>query len=597
MAGEMKGLFSATDWSRTSLGPSDKWPNCLKSAVDIMLPSQAEIVLFWGEDFVALYNDAYAATIGDKHPRAFGRPARENWSELWDDLQPLLVRVLDRGETVFAKNRPFYLERYGRPETVYFDISYSPVSDETGCVLGVFCIVNETTQRVRTEAALRGSEDRLRAIFAQSAAGIVEADLDGQLLSVNQRYCEMVGYSAEELLGMKMHDITVEDDRAESLRLYRTMIETGESFNIEKRHVRKNGNHVWTANSVYPIRDENGRIKRAGAIVVDITERKRVRQVEAHLAAMIASSNDAILGLDFDMKVTSWNAAATKLYGYSESEAIGQSVLILVPDDRKEEEPAILRQIAAGLIVEHYETVRRCKDGKLVDVLLSVSPIHDATGRVVGASKVAHDISARKEAERLQALLVGELNHRVKNVLATVTAIARQTFGRNEENSVDVETFGARLSSLGRAHDLLIQGTWQKADLRSVVDQALLPFAAEKFHVTGVPVPLPARAVVAFSLALHELATNAAKYGALSVPDGRVLITWQLEGKDASTLKFQWTEKGGPAVSAPTKKGFGSLLIERLLATELNGESIVIYDVDGVSCKISAQLSDANAGA
>ncbi|QWW69968.1 PAS domain S-box protein [Rhizobium sp. WYJ-E13] len=584
----MAGLLSATDWSQTSLGPMDQWPNCLKSAVDIMLPAQAEIVLFWGRDFVALYNDAYAPTIGDKHPRAFGRPARENWSELWDDLEPLLSRVLDGGETVVAKDRPFYLERYGVPETVYFDISYSPVRDEQGQIRGVLCIVNETTDRVRSEAALRESEQRLRAIYTQSAAGIAQADLSGRILSVNQRLCELIGYSAEELVGMTIKDITFEDDRAENLRRYQHMVETGESFDIEKRYVRKDGELLWVANSVFPIRDETGRIKQAAAIIVDITERRRVREVEAHLASMIASSNDAIMGIDLDMKITSWNAAAKKLYGYDEAEAIGQSVLMLVPDDRKHEEPAILGRIAAGLIVEPYETVRVRKDGGLVDVLLSVSPIFDSAGRAVGASKMAHDISARKEAERLQAMLVGELNHRVKNVLATVSAIARQTFGRSEANQADVETFGARLASLGRAHDLLTHGGWQQADLRSVVEQALSPFASEKFEVTGGSVLLPAKAVVAFSLALHELATNAAKYGALSVPDGRVSIAWE---QDDSGLRFRWMERGGPTVRPPARKGFGSLLIERLLASELNGQSVISYNADGVVCEISADSS------
>jgi two-component sensor histidine kinase len=135
-----------------------------------MLPAQAQIVLFWGPDFVALYNDAYAPTIGDKHPIALGRPARENWAELWDDLEPLLQRVRDTGETVFAKDRRFYIERHGYPENVYFDISYSPMRDEAGAIGGVFCIVCETTERVvaeeRQRLLLRESNHRLKNLFA-----------------------------------------------------------------------------------------------------------------------------------------------------------------------------------------------------------------------------------------------------------------------------------------------------------------------------------------------------------------------------------------------------------------------------------------------
>jgi two-component sensor histidine kinase len=146
--GRLGVLIRAFDWSKTSLGPISDWPRHLKASLSLMLPAKAQIVLFWGPDFVALYNDAYAPTIGDKHPRALGRPARENWAELWDDLEPLLLTVRQKGETVFAKDRPFCIERHGYPENVSFDLSYSPVRNEQGAIEGVLCIVSETTERV-----------------------------------------------------------------------------------------------------------------------------------------------------------------------------------------------------------------------------------------------------------------------------------------------------------------------------------------------------------------------------------------------------------------------------------------------------------------
>ena len=174
--GEMGELVRALDWSKTSLGPISAWPPNLKSTLNLMLPAHAQIVLFWGPEFVALYNDAYAPTIGEKHPRALGRPARENWAELWDDLEPLLRRVLETGETVFAKDRPFYIERHGYPENVYFDISYSPVWDNSGKVGGVLCIVSETTERVvaqeRQRLLLQETNHRLKNLFAMVDAMI-----------------------------------------------------------------------------------------------------------------------------------------------------------------------------------------------------------------------------------------------------------------------------------------------------------------------------------------------------------------------------------------------------------------------------------------
>ncbi|QTK82016.1 PAS domain S-box protein [Agrobacterium tumefaciens] len=591
IASPVADLLNMVDWASSPLGPRSEWPASLQSAVNIMLPSQAQIVLFWGSEFVALYNDVYAPTIGYKHPHALGRPAREYWSELWDDLEPLLKRVLENGETVAAKDRPFYIERHGYPETVYFDISYSPVADESGVVRGVFCIVNETTERVKADADLRESEERLRAIFAQSAAGIALGDLSGTLISVNDHFCRIVGRTRDELVGMRMQDLTFADDLPENQRLFRHLVETGESFEIEKRYVRGDGSLVWVSNAVSAIRDDKGNMSQAVAISIDIGERRRAQDIERHLASMIASSNDAILGIDLDMKITSWNAAAEKLYGYSEEEAVGQTILMLVPDERRDEEPSILTQIKAGRIVEPYETQRQRKDGQLVEVLLSVSPICDANGNVIGASKTAQDITARKDAERLRSILVNELHHRVKNILATVIAIARQTIGRDKANHEDVEGFTNRLSSLSRAQDLLVHADWQQADLRAIVQQALSPYPADAFAVSGPSVFLPPKAVVSLSLALHELATNAAKYGALSVLGGQVSISWKFERVGDDRLTIIWEERGGPEVMPPARKGFGSTLVERLLAAELKGQTKFSYEKSGVICVIETEMS------
>lgn len=586
---EISRLIESGSWDDSILGPPSTWPLCLRSAVDIMLPAMAQIVMFWGPDLVALYNEPYAPTIGQRHPKAFGRPARENWAELWDDLEPLLRRVMETGETVAAKDRPFYIERHGYPETVYFDISYSAIHDEHGIVRGVFCIVNETTDRVRADQALQASEERLRAVVSQSAAGIGQGSLEGKILHINRRFCEIVGYEEGELLGKNIADITYADDMPEHTRLFNRLAATGESFDMEKRYVRKDGSLVWVNNTVSALRDDEGRIHQVAVISVDITERKQAQEAERRLASIIASSNDAILGIDLAMNITAWNGGAERLYGYKAEEVLGQSVLMLVPEDRTDEEPALLEQIRAGSLVDAYETKRRRKDGRLVDVLLSVSPIYDSAGRIVGASKIAHDISAKKEAERLQAVLIGELHHRVKNVFATVIAIARQTLAKATDTQDAVAAYEARLSAMAHAHDLLAEGDWQSADLTAVVEQAVAPYPPERFEVSGPSVLLPQKAVATLSLALHELGTNAAKYGALSVPTGRVSITWTYDPK-SSALSLRWQEKGGPTVAQPTRKGFGSRLVERLLAAELNGTSAIVYDAAGVVCEIEALL-------
>ncbi|MDF8357565.1 PAS domain-containing protein [Ensifer adhaerens] len=253
---------------------------------------------------------------------------------------------------------------------------------------------------MKFESALQASEERLRAIFSQSAAGIVHSDLTGRILLVDNRFCEILGYSESELLSMQMRDISVAGDIAEADRLFETMAERVQTFEMETRLLRKDG----------------------GFQQVTCHHRRHYRtQARAGLRATPGRDHRFVQRCrpwhDLGMKITSWNTDAERLYGYAADEVIGRSFLVLVPEDRQGEEPAILRQVSAGLKVEPYETARLHKIGQSVDVLLSVSPICDAYGAIVSASKLAHDISARKDAERLQSVLVGELNLRAKNFL------------------------------------------------------------------------------------------------------------------------------------------------------------------------------------
>jgi PAS domain S-box-containing protein len=345
--------------------------------------------------------------------------------------------------------------------------------------------------------------------------------------------------------------------------------------------------HQWVEVNISPTRD--------GGLSVyfrDISARKRVEEVEGWLAAIIESSDDAIVSKNLESIVTSWNKGAERLFGYGAEEMIGRPITILFPEDRLDEEEKILERIRRGERVEHFESTRQRKDGSLVEVSLTISPIKDAQGRVVGASKIARDITKHKEAERLQRLLVHELNHRVKNILATVQAVARQTFNSRQSGDAVRETFEARLLALSRAHDLLTREKWDGASLAQVVADALSPYHRDRFEIGGPDVRLVPRMSLALTLALHELATNAAKYGALSVPSGRIALTWRVQPNDPPHLTLRWQERDGPPVSPPERQGFGSRLIERSLAVELAGDVKIIYDPAGVVCEVKAPLVD-----
>ena len=257
------------------------------------------------------------------------------------------------------------------------------------------------------------------------------------------------------------------------------------------------------------------------------------------------------------------------------------------------EEPEIIERIRRGERVDHYDTVRRRKDGSLIDISLTVSPLKDADGRIVGASKIARDITERKRAQEQQKLLVNEMKHRIKNSLATIQAIATQTLNQHAEER---DAFIARLHALGNAHDLLTSETWQTAPLQAIVTQALKPFQEQHHERITVEGPanvwLDSTKSVVVAMVLHELATNAVKYGALSNGGGRVSIAWEQQSQP-NLVKLVWQESGGQRFSPPKQKGFGSHLIERAFGGQL-GTAQLVFSPQGLSCTLEVELTDAH---
>lgn len=319
------------------------------------------------------------------------------------------------------------------------------------------------------------------------------------------------------------------------------------------------------------------------AIAID---NARLFQVEKRLASIIETSYDAILTKSLCGIVTSWNEGAERILGYTSAEMIGQSIMRLIPQDRPNEEPEILGRVSRGERVDPYETVRIHKDGSLINISLSVSPLKDQTGKVVGASAIARDITEKARAEQVQRLLVEEMKHRVKNSLATVQAIARQSLRSASDDERAV--FTARLHALANAHDLLTQENWRHAPLREIISRALTPFETSRFTIAGPAVPIEASKSLQLTMAFHELATNAVKYGALSNASGQVRIDWTvLDGQSGPKLRICWEERGGPPVSPTNRKGFGSRLIQASLE-----RSEVVLAPEGASCVLEMTLYD-----
>lgn len=242
------GALTARIDAGSPLGPVDGWSPALVSAVRLMLSSQAEIVLFWGPELCALYNEAYAPTIGDKHPRVLGRPAREGWTELWDDLEPLLRSVVEQGQPVHAKDRPFYIERAGGlGEQVFFDINYSPVYEADGSIGGALCIVSETTKRVIAEKEMRADRARL---WALARDPFLVADRDGTWLAASPAWTDILGWSEAELIGRTSEWMEHPDDLAKTRGEIAALAQGMPTARFENRFRAKDGsyrNFSWTA--------------------------------------------------------------------------------------------------------------------------------------------------------------------------------------------------------------------------------------------------------------------------------------------------------------------------------------------------------------
>jgi two-component system, chemotaxis family, CheB/CheR fusion protein len=339
-----------------------------------------------------------------------------------------------------------------------------------------------------------------------------------------------------------------------------------------------------------PLRDASGKIVGAVNMLVDLTERVNTEQIARHLASIVESSDDAIVSKTLDGIITSWNRGAERLFGYTADEIVGRPVTVIIPPERSNEEPGILARIRCGERIDHYETVRRRKDGSLVEISLTVSPVRDAQGRIVGASKIARDITERRQAEAQQLLLTREMHHRTQNIFSVVQAVISKSFA----GKLTVEDARAsvldRLHALARTHALLVEREWQGSDLLDLVRSEVHPFT-DRVLMSGPTVVLNPQAAQSFALALHELATNAVKYGSLSTPAGRVLIRWAVEKSNGtSQFTFHWQERDGPPVTAPAQRGFGSTVLEQVMAEYFGVRPQMDFAADGVSYWLQGPL-------
>ncbi|MCG6116134.1 MAG: PAS domain-containing protein [Mesorhizobium sp.] len=357
----------------------------------------------------------------------------------------------------------------------------------------------------------------------------------------------------------------------------------------------------WYMRRVLPYRTQDNRI--AGVVVTfnDITDQKRsadaINDARVYSETIVRTVQHPLLVLGRDLRVQSANKAFRELFAVFEEEPNGRLIFELGSGEWNNPP---LRDLLDKVLTEdedihNFEFEQDFHRTGRRSMLLTACKLRQEGDRDDLILIAIEDITERKHFEEHRETLVGELNHRIKNVMATVQAIASQTLSSATSMEEARETFGSRLIALGKSHDLLTRENWAGANLHDIVSETVEPHSvgAERFRIKGPHLWLGPSIALSIAMALHELATNAAKYGALTTENGQVDIAWQLtgEGKDRQ-LSLRWAESGGPPVTSPTRKGFGSRLVQRVLAAELGGNVSVDYETSGVVCTIDAPMPD-----
>jgi PAS domain S-box-containing protein len=518
-----------------------------------------------------------------------------------------MADVLATGQGL--RDQEIIIERPGGTRIVAL-VSIEAIKDRFGCVAGAVNVFREKPEQPAGRPYLNGRGRDSDAILQSLPVAVYTTDAAGRITFYNEAAAQLWGVRPElgksEFCGSwKMYwpDGTPLPHHECPMAL--ALKEGRPIRGMEAIAERPDGTRVPFIPYPSPLFDASGALIGAVNTLVDITDRykteQRLRESEDRyrgIAAIVESSEDAVVTKDLNGIIATWNHGATRLFGYAPEEVIGKPITILIPAERHDEEPTILNRIRRGERIDHYETVRQRKDGSTVDISLTVSPVRNPEGKIIGASKIARDITERRRAEEQQRLLLRELDHRVKNLFALasgVVAISARSAATPDELASAVRD---RLGALARAHALTLPVTSeggkrieQSTTLHALIRTILSPYEGQtdieraRVAITGPDMRLAGGLVTTFALLLHEFATNAAKYGALSTSAGHIEIACsEADGQFALT----WRERGGPPIDSHTgSEGFGTMLARATVKDQLRGEISRQWETEGLTIRLS----------
>jgi len=461
------------------------------------------------------------------------------------------------------------------------------------------------------EQALRASDEILELLPIATCV----CDAAGHILQYNQRAVELWGSVPEP--GQTHDQFTAEckffDDAGEVLPRSKLaeVLQTGKPISDEEVTVqRADGKEIAVLLNIDPLFNAQGKLIGAINCFQDVTERKRMvdaldrtqrdlREQEERWAATYEHAAIGIVELDAEGRFMRVNEAICSIVGGTREELLSWRLQGRThPDDRDVDDELYRRQVAGDIGFYSIEKRFIRRDGRVIWIAVRSSTVRDSAGHFLYGVRVVQDVTERKEAEERQKLLIDELNHRVKNTLATVQSLATQTARGTDSTEAFRKAFEGRLIALSQAHDQLTRRHWKSADLRDIVEGATSPHLAgspeapDQIAIEGEPITVTPRVALTLALGLHELTTNASKYGALSVPAGHIDVCWRIErsASQPPSLWFEWRERGGPKVAVPERQGFGTRFIKGSVASELKGQAKLDYDPAGLVCTMEIPL-------
>ncbi|WP_224008063.1 PAS domain-containing protein [Aureimonas sp. SA4125] len=580
----------------------EQWPETLKAMVATMLSSPHPMFMAWGPALISFFNDAYRPLLGAKAEGALGRPFADLWSDIWTEIEPIVGKAL-AGEGSRFEDMPLVMTRNGRPEDTWWSFSYMPLRDGSGEVRGVLCVLEETTARVRSVRHSAAERERLEQMFDQAPSFIALLRGPEHVFEVvNPAYMRLIGH--RDVIGRTVAEALPEAVEQGFVGLLDNVFRTGEVFTLtgarfDVQAVPGGSFAERYVDLVYqPIRDEAGNV--AGIFVEgsDVTDRTNaqaeLREREQFLQSVLASSNDCIKVLDLDAELVFMNEGGKAIMEVSDFNAIAGCPW---PDfwagAGNADATAAIKAAKEGR-ASSFQGFADTMGGNRRFWDVQVTPIVDASGSPNRILAVSRDISFMKRAEEERTAVSQEMAHRMKNSMAMVQAVVTQSLRHASSIQEAGRLASERIQALSRAQDMLTKSDWEVSQIRDVVEAATAAHAdgPERFSFDGPSVSISAQQSLGLSLAVHELATNATKYGALSVDEGRVSISWT--HGPSGEFGFSWSERGGPAVKVPTRHGFGSRLTERVVPAYFDGTGGTEYLSGGVRYVLGGKLTSDN---